>query len=296
MPGSTKTIKERELLTEDHVDNPGEGFSTVSFWDGRSDPTVQGAAGTAGSAQPPYYVVAGLPGQQGASFQLTSGLVSRARQFLSAYVSASSDPANYGKITVLQLPAETQTLGPQQVQAQFLGSPLVSQELNLLRQNQTTIEYGNLLTLPVGGGLLYVEPVYIERAGQSASYPVLARVLVSYNGRVGYDADLGKALEQVFGAGAGNAVNPAGQGNAPASPNTASPSPSSADQTAAAAQISSAISQLKSAQQSGDFTAQGQALSALDQAVQRYQAAQSAPPAATPSGTPSPAPPGQPGG
>ena len=116
----------------------------------------------------------------------------------------------YGKITVLELPAETQTLGPQQVQAQFLGSPEVSSQLNLLRQNQTTIEYGNLLTLPVAGGLLYVEPVYIERAGQSASYPVLARVLVSYNGRVGYDASLQGALEDVFGAGCGQRRRPAG--------------------------------------------------------------------------------------
>jgi uncharacterized membrane protein (UPF0182 family) len=190
---------QRELLTEYHVDTPGEFFSTVSFWDVPSDPTVQGAAGTAGSAQPPYYLLAGLPNQNGATFQLTSALVSRARQFLSAYVTASSDPATYGKITVLELPAETQTLGPQQVQAQFLGSPEVSSQLNLLRQNQTTIEYGNLLTLPVAGGLLYVEPVYIERAGQSASYPVLARVLVSYNGRVGYDASLQGALEDVFG-------------------------------------------------------------------------------------------------
>jgi uncharacterized membrane protein (UPF0182 family) len=271
---------QRELLTEYHVDTPGEFFSTVSFWDVPSDPTVQGATGTAGSAQPPYYLLAGLPDQPGASFQLTSALVSRARQFLSAYVSASSDPATYGKITVLQLPAETQTLGPQQVQAQFLGSPEVSSQLNLLRQNQTTIEYGNLLTLPVAGGLLYVEPVYIERAGQSASYPVLARVLVSYNGRVGYAASLAEALEDVFGAGAGNAVPAPGQ-TAPA-PNTAipTPNPSNPDQAAAAAQIASAIGQLKSAQQSGNFAAQGQALQALDQAVQRYQQAQSAPPAA----------------
>jgi uncharacterized membrane protein (UPF0182 family) len=290
---------QRELLTEYHVDNPGEFFSTVSFWDVPSDPTVQGAAGTAGSAQPPYYLLAGLPDQQGATFQLTSGLVSRARQFLSAYVTASSDPASYGKITVLELPAETQTLGPQQVQAQFLGSPLVSQELNLLRQNQTTIEYGNLLTLPVAGGLLYVEPVYIERAGQSASYPVLARVLVSYNGRVGYDADLGKALEQIFGAGAGGAVNPEGGGNAPPAPGTAvpTPNPNSPDQAAAAAQIASAIGQLKAAQQSGDFAAQGQALSALDQAVQRYQTAQSSapPPSAAPA-EPAAAPATTPGG
>ena len=242
---------------------------------------MQGAAGTAGSAQPPYYLLAGLPNQEGATFQLTSALVSRARQFLSAYVSASSDPANYGKLTVLELPAETQTLGPQQVQAQFLGSPQVSQELNLLRQNQTTIEYGNLLTLPVAGGLLYVEPVYIERAGQSASYPVLARVLVSYNGRVGYDADLAKALEQVFGAGAGGAVASQGGAVPQAVPGTA-PVPASAEQAAAAAQIQSAIGQLKAAQQSGDFAAQGQALAALDAAVQRYQQVQGAAPAAAP--------------
>ena len=265
---------QRELLTEYHVDTPGEFFSTVSFWDVPSDPTVQGAAGTAGSAQPPYYLLAGLPGQEGATFQLTSALVSRARQFLSAYVSASSDPASYGKITVLELPAETQTLGPQQVQAQFLGSPEVSSQLNLLRQNQTTIEYGNLLTLPVAGGLLYVEPVYIERAGQSASYPVLARVLVSYNGRVGYDASLQGALEDVFGPGAGSAVTQPGQGGTPApTPGTAAPAPdpSNPDQAAAAAAIQQAITQLKAAQQSGDFAAQGQALAALDAAVQQYQ-------------------------
>ncbi|MDF3050301.1 MAG: hypothetical protein K0R87_1939 [Pseudonocardia sp.] len=277
---------QRELLTEYHVDTPGEFFSTVSFWDVPSDPTVQGAAGTAGSAQPPYYLLAGLPNQDGATFQLTSALVSRARQFLSAYVSASSDPANYGKLTVLELPAETQTLGPQQVQAQFLGSPQVSQELNLLRQNQTTIEYGNLLTLPVAGGLLYVEPVYIERAGQSASYPVLARVLVSYNGRVGYSADLAAALEQVFGAGAGTAATAPGAPAQPAPGGLALPAPANADQAAAAAEIGSAISQLRSAQQSGDFAAQGQALQALDQAVQRYQQSQAAAPAAAPAATP----------
>ena len=54
------------------------------------------------------------------------------RDILSSYVSASSDPANYGKIPVLQLPVDTQTLGPQQVQSQFISSPKVSQEISLL--------------------------------------------------------------------------------------------------------------------------------------------------------------------
>ena len=273
---------QRELLTRYHVDDPGEFFSTVSFWDVPADPTVQGGNGGGQDAQPPYYLYAGIPGQDGPSFQLTSALVSLRRQFLASYVSASSDPDTYGQITVLQLPNETQTLGPQQVQAQFLGSPEVSSELNLLRQNQTTIDYGNLLTLPVAGGLLYVEPVYIERAGQDASYPQLARVLVSYGGRVGYDASLSAALDQVFGAGAGAAAGgaaptpgqpapetpPAGgqtpaEGQTPAAPNAA--------QSAAAQEIRQALNDLKAAQQSGDFAKQGEALAELDRAVSEFQ-------------------------
>jgi hypothetical protein len=221
-------------------------------------------------------VLAGLPKQDGASFQLTSALVSLRRPFLSAYVSASSDPATYGKITVLQLPVDTQTPGPQQVQNQFVSSPDVSREINLLRQNQTTIEYGNLLTLPVSGGLLYVEPIYIERANQESSFPQLARVLVGYGGKVGYGPRLEEALNEVFGAGAATGVQttptPAAvpaAGGAPAASGAASP-----ELQAALTDVNGALSRLKTAQQSGDFAGQGTALSDLDKAVKRFQAAQ----------------------
>ena len=167
-------------------------------------------------------MLAGPPGAADAAqptFQLTSALVFKNRGILSSYVSASSDPATYGKITVLQLPSDTQTLGPQQVQSQFIGSPTVSSNISLLSREQTTVEYGNLLTLPVAGGLLYVEPIYIERTGQASSYPQLAKVLVYYGNRIGYAPTLEQALDQVFGAGAGNGT--AGAGQAPAAqPNT----------------------------------------------------------------------------
>jgi len=277
---------QRELLTEYHVDSAAEFFSTVSFWDVPSDPTVQGSSGPTGEAQPPYYVLAGLPGQEGATFQLTSPLVSRARQFLSAYVTASSDPANYGQITVLTLPADTQRQGPQQVQGQFLSSPEVSSALTLLRQNQTTVvEYGNLLTLPVGGGLLNVEPIYVQRAGQNASsYPVLARVLVSYNDRViGFAPTLAGALEQVFGPGAGTNAPDSGQAPTPPVAGAGAAAPPGAPEVATAAtEIQTALSNLKTAQQGGDFAAQGTALAALDAAVQRFQQANGqTPPAST---------------
>ena len=268
---------QRELLTRYHVGNPGEFYGGVSFWDVPTDPTVQ--SGSAGAAQPPYYVLAGQPGATDPttpSFQLTSALVFKNRDILSSYVSASSDPATYGKITVLQLPSDTQTLGPQQVQSQFISSPTVSSNISLLSRGQTAVDYGNLLTLPVAGGLLYVEPVYIERTGQASSYPQLAKVLVYYGNRIGYAPTLKQALDQVFGAGAGNGTAGAGQApsNNTATPPAAGGASASPQVAAAASAIQTAIAQLKAAQASGDFAAQGQALAALDAAVKQYQAAQ----------------------
>jgi uncharacterized membrane protein (UPF0182 family) len=227
---------QREMLARYHVTNPSDFYQGQAFWDVPSDPTVDNATTVAQQQQqsqqnqqqqPPYYILAGDPtgNPNAVQFQLTSALVSLQREFLSAYVTARSDPANYGKISVLTLPTDTQTKGPQQVQTQFLSSANVSTELNLLTQQKTKVLYGNLLTLPVGGGLLYVEPVYIERSNQSASFPQLSKVLVSFGGKVGYASTLADALDQVFGKGAGQNANQ-GQTNPPTSSTSPTPSTS----------------------------------------------------------------------
>jgi uncharacterized membrane protein (UPF0182 family) len=177
------------------------------------------------------------------------------------------------------------------VQSALVSDPDVSQQIGLLSRNgQSTVDYGNLLTLPVAGGLLFVEPVYIERANQEVSYPQLARVLVFYNGRVGFDATLAGAIDQVLpGA---SAVVPSVPGQAPAqapaqagTPAPAGPPGTSNPQVATAASaIQQAITDLKSAQQNGDFAGQGEALQRLDQAVQQFQQANGQTPAPAPGG------------
>jgi uncharacterized membrane protein (UPF0182 family) len=264
---------QREMLARYHVNNPAVFFTNDDFWNVPADPTQN----QQGVDQPPYYVLAGPPNGRGdAEFQLTSALVSLRRPFLAAYISVGSDPQDYGKIRVLELPGESQTLGPEQVQNRFVSSADVSRELNLLRQSETDVRYGNLLTLPVGGGLLYVEPVYIERANRQAAFPQLNRVLVAYGDRIGYAATLRDALNQVFGPGAGDAVssdqrpsNPA----APAPPVAAGPGNANQDMRQAVADIADALKRLRAAQTAGDFTAQGKALADLDAATKRFDAA-----------------------
>jgi len=303
---------QRDLLTRYNVSNPKEFFQNNGFWSVPADPTVDNNNGHA--PQPPYYVQAAGPTTGTSSFQLTSALVGLNREFLSAYMSASSNPDTYGQISVLKLPTDTQTQGPQQVQNSMLSAPQVSRERNLLGQQSTKIEYGNLLTLPVGkGGLLYVEPLYIERSAQASSYPQLARVLVSYHNQVGYAPTLAQALDQVFGAGAGSGTT-APANPTPTSPPTsgATPTPSTPPATTSTAppppgavpvpqaidNLNTALQNLKTAQASGDFAALGQALTKLDTAVKAYQqatrpgtAGAAAPPTTTAALTPSAIPP-----
>ena len=52
------------------------------------------------------------------------------------------------------------------------------------RDNQNRIRWGNLLTLPVAGGLLYIEPLYVQ--GQSQPFPILQFVLVAFGDRVAF--------------------------------------------------------------------------------------------------------------
>lgn len=278
---------QRELLAKYHVTDPGTFFSNEDRWSVPSDPTVQGAGGDAN--QPPYYILAADPQKPTAAepqFQLTSVLTPFRRQFMSAFVSASSDPENYGTITVRRLPGETQTRGPQLVQNDFLSSSEVSREINILTQQNTRVRYGNLLTLPVAEGLIYVEPVYIERTGQESSFPQLNRVLVYHGGRVGYDSTLKGALEQVLGEGAGESAteqvegDPSieGDGQPPEQPDQEEPEapaePSGGDANAqmeeAAEEMQQAAEDLFEARREGDYKAEAEALEDLEAARDKY--------------------------
>ena len=138
------------------------------------------------------------------------------RDFLAAYISASSDPDTYGKITVLTIPGQVN--GPKLANNAITTDTAVSQDLGVIgRDNQNRIRWGNLLTLPVAeGGLLYVEPVYASPGASDAasSYPRLIRVAMMYEDRVGYGPTVRDALTELFGPGADATAT----GPAPANP------------------------------------------------------------------------------
>jgi hypothetical protein len=274
---------QRDVLTRYHVDEPSTFYEGSDRWQIPDDPTQN-----TDQDQPPYYILAQRPGDDAASFQLTSALNAFQRDNLSAFISASSDPSNYGDIQVLRLPGNTPFRGPGQVQNSFLSNNQVRPDLTLFNSETTDAVFGNLLTLPIGdAGLLYVEPLYVRGSGASG-FPLLQKVLVNFGDRIGYADTLEEALDQVFGDGAGDSAvgDNAGRDDPtdPATPTTpTSPTtppaggggtPSDAGMEAAVADINAALDDLSAAQRSGDFEAQGRALAALQAAVDAYQSAQ----------------------
>ncbi|HEY6746864.1 MAG TPA: UPF0182 family protein, partial [Mycobacteriales bacterium] len=276
---------QRELLTRYHVTDPRQFFNTQDFWRVPADPTTG-----QGAAQPPYYIVAQAPGQDAPVFQLTSALNALQRDNLAAYVTVSSDPEDYGEFQVLELPGSQAVLGPGQVQGRFGSQSEIAQTITLLNSQGSQVRYGNLLTLPVGGGLLYIEPLYVEAAG--LPYPILQRVLVAFGDRVAFASSLTGALDTLFGAGAGQQApdaegsgssatpTPTPTGTSPPPSGSASPSPTgtgggtvSPQLNAALAQLATAYTALQNAFKSGDVTAIGDAQTRVNQAAAAVAAA-----------------------
>ena len=274
---------QRDLLARYHVDDPNVFFNNDAFWSVPNDPTAEESRQL---NQPPYYVMAADPETGKPTFQLTTSYRGLNREFLSAHMAVSSDPENYGDITVRVLPTNTQTQGPKQAQDAMMSSDQVARDRTLW-EGTNDLHNGNLLALPVGGGeILYLEPIYSQRKDQASAFPKLLRVLVSYKGRVGYAPTIGDALEQV-GIDAKAAQNieevegdsedkdgakdeknkNESKDDKPSAPASA---PSSSDQAGAIDDINKALKGLEDARD-GSFEEYGRALDELDKAVESYQ-------------------------
>jgi uncharacterized membrane protein (UPF0182 family) len=217
---------QRQVLAQFHVQQAQEFYGGQNFWAVPTDPT-QGTQSTV--SQPPYYLTMAMPGMAQPAFSLTTSFTPRAKSNMAAYMAVDSNPMSidYGKIRLLELPQDTAILGPQQVQSNFESDTTASKELSLFRSGGSKVTLGNLVTQPVGGGLLYTEPVYVSASatGNSGSYPLLRRVFAYYGGQVGYGPTLQDALGQVFaglGAPAPTAPAPSSGGSGGSSGGTAS--------------------------------------------------------------------------
>jgi uncharacterized protein len=209
---------QRDILASYHVLNPKTFYGVSDLWKVPEDPE------NPSKKQPPYRLSVRTPsGGPKPVFSLTSVFVPNKRQNLAAFISVDSDASqsDYGTIRILRLPSNTQIPGPSQIANTFGADAEIQNKLVAFTKANSKALYGNLLTLPVGNGLLYVQPLYAQRVSGEGRYPVLRYVLVSFGNDVGIGTTLTGALDDVLGittptqAPTGNGTPPPSGGTVP---------------------------------------------------------------------------------
>ena len=207
---------QRHILAQYHVTQAQDFYKGTDLWKVPED------AADATSKQPPYRLSVQLPERGKSSltesgedqptrprvsrgappapvFSLTSVYTPNNRDNLASFIAVNSDATDpeYGSIRILRLPDDSAVQGPSQIANTFAADERIQTELLPIRNN-SQVRYGNLLTLPVGGGLLYVQPVYALRESGQGTYPVLRFVLASFGKEAGYGTSLAEALDDVL--------------------------------------------------------------------------------------------------
>jgi uncharacterized membrane protein (UPF0182 family) len=228
-----------------HVGNANDFFNANLQWQVSPD------AVTKDENQAPIRMFTPDPKTGALTWSLTSSYVPNNKTNLAGFITADSDPTtpDYGTITVEQ-PRSGNVPGPAQAYGQLVNDPRISSKTQAFRLGNAEPSYGNVVSMPLPGGIMYVVPVYATRQGaSSSSYRTLRYVMVSFNGKSGIGDTLVDAINDMVGATPPDNGNP-NSGN----PNNGNPKGPHADKDV----MARAHALLEKAQR--DFDAADQAL------------------------------------
>lgn len=272
---------QRSMLGVYHVDDARSFFQQDNRWTTPNDPQDPD------SFQPPYYLTMKMPSQDEPSYSMFTSFIpasqgGQARNVLTGYLAVDSNAGSeqgtkredYGRLRMLVIDAATTVPGPGQVQNTFDSDTAVSSQINILQQGQSQVLPGNLLTLPVGGGLLYVQPVFVQSSG-GTQLPQLRRVLVAFGDQIAFENTLSEALDSLFGGDSGADTgdeevipdDPDQGGETPSEP--ATPTVPAGDYAAALEDARTALAEREAALTAGDLAGFAAADERLTAAIER---------------------------
>ena len=228
MPASLrKHVRYPELLLElqaavyglYHMTESAVFFNKEDLW------TVASQVGTqSGQATPmePNFILMTLPGERAIEFVEMLPFTPANRNNLIGWIAGRSDGEHYGSAIVFDFPKTKLVDGPLQVEARIDQNPQLSAQLSLWNQQGSHVRRGSLLVIPIGRGLLYAEPIYLQ--AERSPMPELRLVVLALQDRLAYGPTFESALASLFGNAApaaaapptGGAAASARQGPAPA--------------------------------------------------------------------------------
>ncbi|MHB8573268.1 MAG: UPF0182 family membrane protein [Candidatus Dormibacteria bacterium] len=245
-----------DLYTVYHITDPQVLYNREDQWSLPNETLVQGSS----QAIQPYYVISKAPGESTPEFQLILPMAPVNKQNMVALLVARNDAPHYGQLLDVRFSRDSLVYGPEQIESRIDQDPKISSQFGLWKQSGSTVIRGNLLVIPLGRSVLYVEPLYLQANSGNGGIPELQRVIVADGQHVAMESTLGDALADLLG-------------QAPPTPVT--PGPVTTPSSNLASLIAAANNHYNLAMQAlrnGDFTTYGNEIAALGQVLQQMQA------------------------
>ena len=146
----------------------------------------------------PYQVLMPLPGEQSnAEFAQVLPFTPANRNNMIAWMAGRSDGTAYGRLLVYNFPSSRVIDGPSQIEARIDQDAQLSGQITLWNQQGSKVKRGNLIIMPIGTGLLFVEPIYLQ--AERSPMPELRLVVLATQEKLTYAANFETALAQLLG-------------------------------------------------------------------------------------------------
>lgn len=185
-------------LCQYHLTDPGVFLSNTDAW---QIPAERGLNGSSAQIRP-YFVQMKLPASKAAEFLLIRPFTANGKPTMSGWLAAHCDPQSYGQLDLYRFTNQTPIAGPQLMETNFNSTPAISNINRQYQNGQSDILVGNLLVIPIGQSVMYVEPLYLRsRTPGITGVPRLFRVVLALNDKVVVGETFRQALDELFGEG-----------------------------------------------------------------------------------------------
>jgi len=153
----------------------------------------------AGSEQPmePYYVIMRLPDEEKEEFLLMLPFTPVNKNNTIGWLAAHCDGENYGKLLAYNFPKERMVYGPSQIENRIQQDTVITEQFALWGRGGSRVIRGNLLMIPLGKSLMYVEPVFLQ--AEAGGLPELKRVIVAAGDQIAMERTLAESIAAIFG-------------------------------------------------------------------------------------------------
>lgn len=217
----------------------------------------------------PYYVLLRLPEiEEGQEFVPILPFTPANRDNMIGWLAGRSDGDHYGELVGYNFPKSKLVDGPAQIKARINQNQFLSQRFTLWNSNGSKVLRGNLLVIPLGTGLLYVEPIFLK-SSDTAAIPELRLVVLVTQDSLVYGTTYQEALMALMGGKLGTSSN---TGSKPSSVNspvkTPSKNPLPPDQITKAAKALEAYQKLTA---QGKYSEAGKELETLRSVLSQMQ-------------------------